>query len=67
MVVLLTRLEIFQSMGHFLPLAQIPARALSYIAKQLPLAALTDVSIDPRMTYRQNSAIRTYSPTPSRR
>lgn len=30
------------------------------IAKQLSLAALTDVSIDPRTTYRQNSAIRTY-------
>jgi hypothetical protein len=30
MVVLLTRLKVFQSIGHFLPLAQIPAAALSY-------------------------------------
>jgi hypothetical protein len=60
MVVVLTRLKVFQSIGHFLPLAQIPATALSYIAKQLSLAALTDVSTDPRTTYRQNSAIRTY-------
>jgi hypothetical protein len=60
MVVLLTQLKVFQSIGHFLPLAQIPATALSYIAKQLSLAAPTDVSIDPRTTYRQNSAIRTY-------
>ena len=60
MFVLLTQLKVFQSIGHFLPLAQIPATALSYIAKQLSLAAPTDVSIDPRTTYRQNSAIRTY-------
>ena len=60
MVALLTQLKVFQSIGHFLPLAQIPATALSYIAKQLSLAAPTDVSIDPRTTYRQNSAIRTY-------
>jgi Domain of unknown function (DUF4158) len=31
MVVLLTQLKVFQSIGHFLPLAQIPATALSYI------------------------------------
>jgi hypothetical protein len=60
MVVLLTQLKVFQSIGHFLPLAQIPATALSYIAKQLSLAAPTDISIDPRTIYRQNSAIRTY-------
>src|SRR6202043_4019195 len=60
MVVLLTQLKVFQSIGHFLPLAQVPATALSYMAKQLSLASPTDVSIDPRTTYRQNSAIRTY-------
>ena len=60
MVVLLTQLKVFQSIGHFLPLSQIPATALSYVAKQLSLAAPTDVSIDPRTTYRQNSAIRAY-------
>jgi TnpA family transposase len=60
MVVLLTQLKVFQSIGHFLPLTQIPATALSYIAKQLSLGAPADVSIDPRTTYRQNSAIRTY-------
>jgi len=60
MVVLLTGLKVFQSLGHFLPLAQIPATALSYVAKPLSLAALTDDSIDPRTTHRQNSAIRTY-------
>jgi hypothetical protein len=60
MVVFLTQLKVFQSIGHFLPLAQIPATSLSYIAKQLSLVAPADVSIDPRTTYRQNSAIRTY-------
>ena len=45
MVVLLTQLKVFQSIGHFLPLAQIPATALSYVAKQLSLAAPTDVSM----------------------
>ena len=35
MVVLLTQLKVFQSIGHFLPLAQIPATVLSYIATQL--------------------------------
>jgi hypothetical protein len=59
MVVLLTPKE-FQSIGHFLPLAQIPAAALSYIANQLSLTAPTDVSIEPRTTYRQTSAIRTH-------
>ena len=58
MVVLLTQLKVFQSIGRFLPLAQIPATALAYIARQLSLAAPTDVSIDPRTTYRQNSACR---------
>jgi hypothetical protein len=33
MVILLTQLKVFQSIGHFLPLAQIPATALSYIIK----------------------------------
>jgi hypothetical protein len=61
MVVLLAQPKVFQSIGHFLPLAQIPVTALSYIAKQLSLAAPTDVSIDPRTTYRQNRAIRAYS------
>jgi hypothetical protein len=37
---LLTQLKVFQSIGHFLPLAQIPATALSYIAKQLSVAAV---------------------------
>jgi hypothetical protein len=60
MVVLLTQLKVFQSIGHFLPLAQLPAIALSYVTKQLSLTAPTNVSIDPRTTYRQNSAIRTY-------
>jgi hypothetical protein len=60
MVVLLTQLKVFQSIGHFLPLAQIPAMVLSYIAKQLSLAMPTDVSIDPRTAYRQSSAIRAY-------
>src|SRR5260221_7950300 len=60
MGVLLAQLKVFQSIGHFLPLAQIPATALSYIANQLSLAAPPDVSIDPRTTYRQNSASRTY-------
>jgi len=32
-------LKVFQSIGHFLPLAHRPATALSYIAKQLSLAA----------------------------
>jgi hypothetical protein len=40
MVVLLTQLKVFQSIGHFLPLAQIPATVLSYIAKQLSVAAV---------------------------
>ena len=44
MVVLLTHLKVFQSIGHFLPLAHIPATALSYIAKQLSLAAPVDVT-----------------------
>jgi hypothetical protein len=52
MVALLTQLKVFQSIGHFLPLAQIPATALSCIANQLSLATPTDVSIDPRTTYR---------------
>jgi hypothetical protein len=60
MVVLLTQMKVFQSIGHFLPLAQILATALSYIAKQLSLAVPTDVSIDPRTAYRQNGAVRTY-------
>jgi len=60
MVVLATQLKVFQIIGHFLPLAQVPATALSYIAKQLSLTVPTDVSIDPRTAYRQNSAIRTY-------
>jgi len=33
---------------------------LSYIAKQLSLAAPTEISIDPHTIYRQNTAIRTY-------
>ena len=61
MVVLLTQLEVLQNIGHFLPIAQIPAAALSYIAKQLSLPTPTAVPIDPRTTYRQNSAIRTLS------
>jgi Domain of unknown function (DUF4158) len=60
MVVLATQLKVFQSIGHFLPLVQVPATALSYIAKQLSLTVPADVSIDPRTTYRQSSAIRTY-------
>jgi hypothetical protein len=55
-----TQLKVFQSIGHFLPLVQVPATALSYIAKQLSLTVPADVSIDPRTTYRQSSAIRTY-------
>jgi hypothetical protein len=66
MVALLTQLKVFQSIGHFLPLAQIPATALSYIAKQLSLAAPTDVSIDPRTTYRQNGAIQGCLPKPAK-
>jgi hypothetical protein len=38
-VFLLTQPKVFQSIGHFLPLAQIPSTALSYIAKQLSLGA----------------------------
>ena len=60
MVVLLTELKVFQNIGHFLPIAQIPATALSYIAKQLSLPTPAGVPIDPRTTYRQDSAIRTY-------
>jgi len=43
MVVLATQLKVFQIIGHFLPLAQVPATALSYIAKQLSLTVPTDV------------------------
>ena len=60
MLALLTQLKVFQHIGRFLPLAEIPPAAIARVAAQLYQAAPATLNEDRRTLYRHHHAIRLY-------
>jgi hypothetical protein len=60
MVALLTQLKIFQHVGRFLPVRDLPPVAIAHVAKEIYLDAPTEFGYDRRTLYRHHGAIREY-------
>jgi hypothetical protein len=60
MVALLTQLKIFQHVGRFLPVLDLPSSAIAHVAKQIYLDAPAELGYDRRTLYRHHHAIREY-------
>jgi len=60
MVGLLTHLKVFQHVGRFLPVHDLPPAAIAYVAKQIYLDAPADFGYDRSTLYRHHRAIREY-------
>jgi len=58
MVVLLTHLKIFQHLGRFLPIREVPHAAATRIARALPVTLPESLHCDPRTVYRHHAAVR---------
>ena len=59
-IALLTHLKVFQTIGRFLGLSELPRAGISRVAKQLYLPDSTTLIHDRRTLYRHHSAIRDY-------
>jgi TnpA family transposase len=60
MVALLTQLKIFQHVGRFLPVRDLPSAAIGHVANQIYLDAPAEFGYDRRTLYRHHRAIREY-------
>jgi hypothetical protein len=60
LAVLLAHLKVFQHVGRFLPIAELPAAALSRVAAQARLEMPADFAYDRRTLYRHHRAIREF-------
>ena len=60
LAVLLTHLKVFQHVGRFLPIAELPAVAMSFVVAQARLEMPSDFSYDRRTLYRHHRAIREF-------
>jgi TnpA family transposase len=60
MVALLAHLKMFQHVGRFLSVADLPSAVISHVAKQIHLEVPTDFGYDRRTLYRHHQAIRQY-------
>ncbi len=60
LVVLLTHLKVFQHVGRFLPIAELPAAAMSFVVAQARLEMPSDFGYDRRTLYRHHRAIREF-------
>jgi TnpA family transposase len=60
LAVLLTHLKVFQHVGRFLPIAELPAAAVSFVVAQARLEMPLDFGYDRRTLYRHHRAIREF-------
>jgi uncharacterized protein YciI len=60
LAVLLTHLKVFQHVGRFLPITELPAAAMSHIVAQARLEMSVDFGCDRRTLYRHHRAIREF-------
>ncbi len=60
LVALLTHLKVFQHLGRFLPVAELPTAAIARIARALSIEVPEAFDYDPRTLYRHHQAIRAY-------
>ena len=60
LAVLLTHLKVFQHVGRFLPIAELPAAAMSHVVAQARLEMPADFAYDRRTLYRHHRAIREF-------
>jgi Domain of unknown function (DUF4158) len=60
LAVLLTHLKVFQHVGRFLPIAELPAAAMSFVVAQARLEMPSDFGYDRRTLYRHHRAIREF-------
>ena len=60
LAVLLTHLKVFQHVGRFLPITELPAAAMSFVVTQARLEMPSDFGYDRRTLYRHHRAIREF-------
>jgi len=60
LAVLLTHLKVFQHVGRFLPIAELPAAAMAFVIAQARLEMPSDFGYDRRTLYRHHRAIREF-------